>query len=107
MDFNILERTDHFSKSKSKREILRLLKNCFRIWWCLIFVICFTGCSVMIYKIYEKYETSPVIVSFATKETPIYKIPFPAVTLCPEVKSDKEKFNLDQIFQKRNFTQTE
>lgn len=36
---------------------------------------------------------SPVIVSFATKESPIYTIPFPAVTICPMVKADKEIFN--------------
>ncbi|XP_044272614.1 pickpocket protein 28-like isoform X2 [Tribolium madens] len=72
-----------------------------KIWWSLIFIICLSGCSIMIYKIYEKYETSPVIVSFATKETPLYKIPFPAVTICPEVKSDVRKFNLTNVFMKK------
>lgn len=38
----------------------------------------------MITLTYKKWEVAPVIVTFATKETPIYEIPFPAVTICPE-----------------------
>ena len=30
---------------------------------------------------------SPVIVSFAEKSTPVWQIPFPAVTICPETKA--------------------
>ena len=29
---------------------------------------------------------SPVIVSFAEKSTPVWEIPFPAITICPETK---------------------
>ncbi|XP_068913457.1 pickpocket protein 28-like [Tenebrio molitor] len=64
-----------------------------RLWWAVVFIICLSGCCFMIYTIYDKYERSPVIVTFATKETPIYKIPFPAVTICPESKAAKEKFS--------------
>ena len=38
-------------------------------------------------KIYEKWQDSPVIVSFAEKSTPVWQIPFPAVTICPETKA--------------------
>lgn len=41
----------------------------------------------MIHKIYEKWQDSPVIVSFAEKSTPVWQIPFPAVTICPETKA--------------------
>jgi amiloride-sensitive sodium channel len=40
----------------------------------------------LIHKIYEKWQLSPVIVSFAEKSTPVWEIPFPAVTICPETK---------------------
>ncbi|CAG9766001.1 unnamed protein product [Ceutorhynchus assimilis] len=43
--------------------------------------------------VYQKWENSPVIVSFATRETPIHEIPFPAVTICPEIKSYKATYN--------------
>lgn len=36
---------------------------------------------------------SPVIVTFATKESPIYTIPFPSVTICPMTKASKNVFN--------------
>lgn len=62
----------------------------------------------MIYTIYEKYEKSPVIVTFATKETSIYEIPFPAVTICPQIKSDKTKFNFEEVLKKgQNSTKEE
>lgn len=52
-------------------------------------------------KTYNKWITSPVIVTFATTETPIWKIPFPAITICPEVKSDPEIFNYTHVLFKK------
>ncbi|XP_068914084.1 pickpocket protein 28-like [Tenebrio molitor] len=81
-----------------------------KIWWFIIFVICLSGCGVMIFKIYEKYDNTPVIVTFATRETPLYKIPFPAITICPEVKSVKRLLNFTDLMLKQdelNLTDTE
>jgi amiloride-sensitive sodium channel len=64
----------------------------------------------MIFKIYEKYDNTPVIVTFATRETPLYKIPFPAITICPEVKSVKRLLNFTDLMLKQdelNLTDTE
>lgn len=44
-------------------------------------------------KIWEKWQTSPVIVSFAEKSTPVWQIPFPAVTICPETKAMTQYVN--------------
>ncbi|RZB38941.1 ASC domain containing protein [Asbolus verrucosus] len=87
VDSSILEKIAQFSKGK-------------KIWWLTVFGLVLSCCSLMIYKIYEKYETSPVIVTFATKETPIYKIPFPVVTICPETKSVEKKFDFTKVTQK-------
>jgi acid-sensing ion channel, other len=57
-----------------------------RVFWIIAFFISVVGCSIMIHKIYEKWQLSPVIVSFAEKSTPVWEIPFPAVTICPETK---------------------
>lgn len=54
----------------------------------------------MIYEIFDKYDKSPVVVSFATEDTPLYEIPFPAVTICPELKFSKEKYNHTDIYLK-------
>lgn len=50
-------------------------------------------CISLVLSAYEKWENSPVIVSFASKETPNWQIPFPAVTICPENKVTPKKFN--------------
>ena len=57
-----------------------------RAFWIIAFLISVTGCSILIYKIYNKWQLSPVIVSFAEKSTPVWEIPFPAITICPETK---------------------
>lgn len=51
----------------------------------------------MILKMYDTWQRAPVIVSFATKETPIYQIPFPAVTICPESKSVQSLLNYTKM----------
>ncbi|XP_063915462.1 pickpocket protein 28-like [Zophobas morio] len=72
-----------------------------RVWWFIIFIICLSACTISIYAVYKKWERSPVIVSFATKGTPIYSIPFPSVTVCPESKSAQTIFNYTSLLQKK------
>ena len=49
-------------------------------------------------KIYTKWQAVPVIVSFAEISTPIYKIPFPAVTICPQTKAKMSIVNFAENF---------
>lgn len=57
----------------------------------------------MIYDSYKKWDHAPVIVSLSEKATPVWKVPFPAVTICPEVKVKANMINLTntgrQLFQ--------
>ncbi|XP_063917674.1 pickpocket protein 28-like [Zophobas morio] len=69
-----------------------------KIIWSLALIFSLGGCMYMISEILNKYENSPVVVSFATEDTPLYKIPFPAVTICPEAKYDTRVFNYSDIF---------
>lgn len=41
---------------------------------------------------------SPVIVSFAEKSTPVWAIPFPAVTICPETKTYMNLLNFTDVY---------
>jgi len=50
-------------------------------------------------NIWNKWDQSPVIVSFAEKSTPVWQIPFPAVTICPETKAKQTIFNFTNAFQ--------
>lgn len=62
------------------------------------------GCGRLIQNIYRKWEQTPVIVSFAEKSTPVWQIPFPAVTICPETKARSEYLNFSQVYFQMNDT---
>ncbi|KAF2903796.1 hypothetical protein ILUMI_02373 [Ignelater luminosus] len=72
-----------------------------RIWWIVIIVVALYFCISQILQTYDKWINSPVIVTFATTQTPIWSIPFPAITICPEVKSKKNLFNYTDIYLKK------
>lgn len=74
-----------------------------KIVWFLIILTVATCSTILVMKTYRKWVTSPVIVSFATSEYSISEIPFPAVTICPVVKSDVEKFNFTDAYIKKLF----
>ncbi|XP_045478142.1 pickpocket protein 28-like [Harmonia axyridis] len=73
-----------------------------RAWWILILLLCVGGCSYMIYQIIDKWITSPVLVTLATKESAIHTVPFPSVTICPETKISSSCLNYTDTLKKRN-----
>uniref|UniRef100_A0A1I8NR71 Uncharacterized protein n=1 Tax=Stomoxys calcitrans TaxID=35570 RepID=A0A1I8NR71_STOCA len=56
------------------------------IFWIAVFVASIYFCGYMIVQLYVKGSETPVIVTLSEKPTPIWNIPFPAVTICPESK---------------------
>lgn len=58
------------------------------------------GCGKLIEKLYHKWDSGPVILSFDRKPTPVWRIPFPAVTICPEVKFRPECLNFTNVYRK-------
>lgn len=73
-----------------------------RVWWIIAFCLSIIACSKLIYNVWNKWDQSPVIVSFAEKSTPVWQIPFPAVTMCPETKAQSSKFNYTEIYHMLN-----
>ncbi|XP_045479399.1 pickpocket protein 28-like [Harmonia axyridis] len=71
-------------------------------WWTIVFILCLSGCFVMIKEIVDKWNNSPVLFSLATIETPIFKVPFPAVSICPETKISKRCLNYSKVLRFRN-----
>lgn len=71
-----------------------------KLFWLIAFVSCIFGCCRLIFHIYQRWERSPVIVSFAERSTPIWQIPFPAVTICMETKSQSDLFNYTEMYHK-------
>lgn len=61
-----------------------------------MFVIGTALSGFMIYESYIRWDDTPVVVSLKEKATPVWRIPFPAVTICPEVKINSKMLNLTQ-----------
>ncbi|KAL9703316.1 hypothetical protein quinque_006834 [Culex quinquefasciatus] len=72
---------------------------CERFWWMVVFGMSVGSCAFLIHQTYDKWDQTPVIVSFAEKSTPVWQIPFPAVTICPQTKVDIILFNFTKEFE--------
>lgn len=66
----------------------------------MVFVISIYTCATLTMNIWDKWNNNPVIVSFAEKSTPVWEIPFPAVTVCAETKSRQTVFNFTDTYWK-------
>ncbi|XP_053698532.1 pickpocket protein 28-like [Sabethes cyaneus] len=73
---------------------------CEKFWWILVILMSLYGCGNLIDNIYRKWEENPVIITFDEKHTPVWEIPFPAVTICPEAKVKKTFLNFTESFYK-------
>jgi amiloride-sensitive sodium channel len=60
-----------------------------------------------IHKIWYKWNTSPVLVSISDVPTSVENIPFPAVTICPQVTVKQTEFNYSTVSRKKNLTEEE
>uniref|UniRef100_A0A1B0A6D3 Pickpocket protein 28 n=1 Tax=Glossina pallidipes TaxID=7398 RepID=A0A1B0A6D3_GLOPL len=71
-----------------------------RIFWIIVFGVSIYTCAALIMNIWYKWNYNPVIVSFAEKSTPVWEIPFPTITICPENKAPQTIFNYTDTFWK-------
>jgi Amiloride-sensitive sodium channel len=65
-----------------------------KYFWAILIVISIYGCGLLISDLHTKWNDTPVIISLSEKATPIWQIPFPAITICPEDKTDSNVFNI-------------
>jgi amiloride-sensitive sodium channel len=79
----------------------------YRIFWLVSFLISNAVVAYFILKVWNKWNTSPVLVSFAEVPTPVRNIPFPAITICPEIKVKRTSFNYSAMYDKVNKTDEE
>lgn len=82
----------------TRKIIILQKKNYFSTWWALAFTISLVICGKLIFDTFAKWERFPVIVTFAEQSTRIWEIPFPAVTLCPQIKTKQTVFNYTKYF---------
>ncbi|XP_049294259.1 pickpocket protein 28-like [Anopheles funestus] len=71
-----------------------------RIWWVAMCILSIYGCGSLIQTVYDKWRRDPVVVTFAEKPTPIYDIPFPAVTICSITKVKSNVLNFTAVYQR-------
>lgn len=53
----------------------------------------------LMWDTYLKWLDSPVILGFDETLVPVHKIPFPTITICPEIKMDTTTFNFYNVSQ--------
>ncbi|KAL0833077.1 hypothetical protein ABMA28_001187 [Loxostege sticticalis] len=68
-----------------------------KIFWLMTFTVSVALSFYLISKVWTKWTTSPVIVSFAEKHVFVHKVPFPAITICPAVKFLQSNFNYTKV----------
>lgn len=76
-----------------------------RLFWICVFAFSLVSCTMIVFKTHQKLHSNPIILTSDEKVSKISEIPFPAVTICSEVKtSDTEMFkrvqNLIENFSK-------
>ncbi|KAJ8923402.1 hypothetical protein NQ315_001960 [Exocentrus adspersus] len=74
-----------------------------KLWWLVLFCISLWICISLIIDTWKKWETSPVLVSFAKSPTPVWEIPFPALTICPETKAKQTKYNFTDAYDRYKY----
>ncbi|XP_039453729.1 pickpocket protein 28-like [Culex pipiens pallens] len=69
-----------------------------RLGWSAVTVLSLVCCGTLIRQVYDKWDNNPVIVSVDGTPTPVWKIPFPAITICPEDKISAKAMNFTERF---------
>ncbi|XP_049961808.1 uncharacterized protein LOC126481893 [Schistocerca serialis cubense] len=57
-----------------------------RLYWVAVIFCCSAFCALFVYNIWTEYEDSPTSTTIEMTNYPLYRIPFPAVTICPYTK---------------------
>jgi amiloride-sensitive sodium channel len=78
------------------RKKIKYIISC-RCFWLFVLFTSLAACIFLIVIVHRIFLHTPVIVSFSTKESPIFEVPFPAVTICSQVKASEKEFNFAKI----------
>ncbi|KAJ0174664.1 hypothetical protein K1T71_009772 [Dendrolimus kikuchii] len=73
-----------------------------KVFWFVAIIISIGFCAHLIKNLWNKWDQTPVIVSFAETTTPVWQIPYPAVTVCLETKARASIYNFTEKFHAYN-----
>lgn len=51
----------------------------------------------LIWATYLKWQDTPVILGFDETLVPVHQIPFPTITICPEIKMERNVFDFTNV----------
>ncbi|EFA08873.2 Pickpocket protein 28-like Protein [Tribolium castaneum] len=71
-----------------------------KLYWVVLFAISLYICVSLIIQTWVKWDQSPVLVSFAQSPTPVWQVPFPAITICSETKARQRAYNFTYYYHK-------
>ncbi|XP_052890519.1 pickpocket protein 28-like [Anopheles moucheti] len=77
-----------------------------RLCWAVVVVVSLSSCIAAIVIGHQKWVEKPMIVSFSTKPIPVWKLPFPAITICPQTRIAVEKFNITEVYLRARANET-
>ncbi|XP_055848925.1 pickpocket protein 28-like [Episyrphus balteatus] len=63
------------------------------IWFCAV-IVSISTCGYLIYNIWNERNQNPVLVTLDGRLTPVWEIPFPTITICPQIQIHNKIFNL-------------
>lgn len=69
-----------------------------RLWWFSWIGLALVACFVAIVDVYDKWNLSPVFISYDNRMHPVWAIPFPAITICPMARAQVELFNSTDVY---------
>jgi acid-sensing ion channel, other len=65
-----------------------------KLFWVFVIIVSGYLCTVVILDSWKRWNDNQVIVSFDSKNLPVDEIPFPAVTICPEAKTNPKLYQM-------------
>lgn len=55
----------------------------YRLYTTVVLIACIVTAGVFVTRAWDKFSMSPIVVNVETTNYPLYKLQFPAVTICP------------------------
>lgn len=68
------------------------------IFWALALTVSLICFIVFVVKLCSSFERGPIAISHSEKAQPIWNIPYPAVTICPETKAKSKLINFTDVY---------
>ncbi|XP_073943321.1 pickpocket protein 28-like isoform X1 [Choristoneura fumiferana] len=75
-----------------------------KLFWIVAFVISLSMCVLLIWNVWVKWRTSPVIVTLSEQLVSVGEVPFPSITICPQLKLKRSAYSDNIFFEVLNLT---